>query len=215
MAINSVVTFETVSTAVEALRKEGRRPTNRGIQEKLGGGSLSTIHGHLKKIKAQTPEFSINLDDLTRPVNEAVKSMVKKLYARAIEDKQDEWKNLEDDLEKSSKDLAASNSERDECLERIKELEASLNEYKFELKHTKGELEKENAEHKATKDELVKVRDEAADLRARLDELDKQLEKAKSEVATASAEASDAKMKLTKVKTILEERDRVSGNGGL
>ena len=48
----SVVSDNSVRGARADLVKEGKEPTIRAIQTRLGGGSVSNIHAHLKRIEA-------------------------------------------------------------------------------------------------------------------------------------------------------------------
>jgi chromosome segregation ATPase len=224
MPVSSVVTFETVSAAVEALAAEKRRPTTRAVQEKLGGGSLSTIHVHLKKIKADTPEISLELEDAMRPVLEAVAAMAKAIHEQAGVIQKGQLKDLEDDVDRFSKTLLLVEGEKQTALERIKELERQVSQLQSELQVTKdgwktdkemlqvsqnelAQVKNRSEDWKAAREEVVEYRANVARLEERISERDKEIVRLKEEKEAFKSKLDQVKEQMAKLEGRLEERD--------
>ena len=83
MAVATPATYEAVLKAYHEIQNStGQPPSIRAIQEAIKGGSLETIHRHVKRINQEQPEISINVDDLLKPVLDAAASSTREAFAR-------------------------------------------------------------------------------------------------------------------------------------
>jgi Skp family chaperone for outer membrane proteins len=172
-----IVTYETVAAAAEAIKAEGGKPTNRLIQERLGGGSLSTVHKYLSKILSEPGRLDADLSQEIRPVNDAIAVMARRLHNKVKADLQAKEKALEGDLAKFAQELAKAEKERDEAKEKAAALEKRLARREEELKAEVALAQSALAECKLEKDNamsaMVIALDRADKAEGRIRELEK------------------------------------------
>ncbi|MDR2456846.1 MAG: DNA-binding protein [Deltaproteobacteria bacterium] len=121
-----IVNYETVAAAVQAIKAEGGKPTNRLIQERLGGGSLSTVHKYYSQLLSDPGRVEADFNQEIRPVHDAISVMARRLHAKAKANLETSLKGLEDDLAKFAQELAKTEKERDEAVKKLGDLETQL-----------------------------------------------------------------------------------------
>jgi chromosome segregation ATPase len=176
--IMSVVNIESVTDAFETLQAEGRRPTTRAIQERLRGGSLSTIHAFLKQLKAQAMEIPAELENTLTPLIDAGKQIIKATLTNADSANREKVKDLEEEVESFSRDLLKSENEKMESLEKITELEAQLNMLTSELTLVKESREAEKRSFYEIQEELAQLRLKKEDYKLAREEISSAIERA-------------------------------------
>ena len=103
-------TSDAVASAVEALRAEGLDVTVRAVQERVGGHSVSTIHHHLKRYKAETTAKPFEPGEAYRQLIRAVEDLVKRCVEEATRTLKTEANNLGNDLDTLSQSLVKAES---------------------------------------------------------------------------------------------------------
>jgi chromosome segregation ATPase len=227
----SIINYDSVLAAVEEIRASGQRPTNRAIQTKLGGGSLSTIHGHLKTILAETPEIPVNISDALHPLMETGAALIRQTLTEAEKFNQDRIKGLEEDLDVFSKDLAAAKVEAEMYVNEIGRLGAERNQLESELKLCKESWQKDKEELKEVRSNLARIENRQEDfekaqndlaaarkeieahikvssrLEAQVEDRDKEIEELKQENRKLKTELENSKKEVNQLIGRIEERE--------
>lgn len=171
------VTYEQVVKAAEALKEEGKRPSQRNVIKYLGTGSATTVQKHLNRWEeglvetAQKPKISLD-DDMERAILLGIEKRVS--AARA---------GLEADLADaiaSRDDITAESEEKNTIIDKQNQ---QLDQVRAELQQKTGLIAELRSEIEARRDEVKKAQADARD----------QIEHAKADaqqtIATAKAEA--------------------------
>jgi chromosome segregation ATPase len=165
MTDNYMVTSETVNKAIEALKANGEKVSTRAIRNKLGGGSPNTILKFLQKYKAETPEISIDLGDALRPIMEAASLVAKTIFTKGEEASREGIKELEEDRDYFSAELARSERKNESLQEKFDTIMAKLVRVESDYKIAKENWDKDRSDLKAALDEAAQLRNRAEDLK--------------------------------------------------
>lgn len=158
MARTSNITFGQVAQIADAMKAAGTRPTARAVRERIGSGSMGTIHNLLKQWQGKGPsEDNEEKPDLPQHVTDAIMDFVSTMTGERIEDMTEQLRDAQD----AADDLAREN---DRYYEQLNASEESAYSYRSEIgrlqgiiEQLRGELEKANG---IIQEEKAKVADE-------------------------------------------------------
>lgn len=187
MARTSTITFATVAKIADTMKAAGIRPTSRGIRERIGSGSMGTIHNLLKQWQGKAPgeDEEGETIDIPAHVQKAIADFVQTETAQALEAQSEEMEATREGAD----DLARENERITEALE---EAENIANEMKSQNATAQAMLEAARAELEAAKDELASAQS--------------QLATEKQNAAVALAQNEGLKERIEEYKTTIEQQ---------
>jgi hypothetical protein len=189
-----IVTTESVKQTIQDLKDEGHRISIRTIRDKLGGGSLSTIHAKLKEIDTEIVEIPANTEAKLKPILDASVQLIKTIRKETATVAATEIELLKLNLDTMSEGLATAESERDEALaaaeaQKVANIEL-VGSIKFSEEQRKSTIERcqmleeeltrlkiREPEYLEAKAEAAEARDRAARLEGRLEEIKRKIVK--------------------------------------
>lgn len=205
MARTSNITFGQVAQIADAMKAAGTRPTARAVRERIGSGSMGTIHNLLKQWQGKGPsEDDEDKPDLPQHVTEAIMDFVQTMTAERIEDMADQLR----DAQEAADDLARENERYSEDLENTENIAVGI---RAELARLQGineqlrsQIEKANQmiqeekEKSAIAENLAYgVRQEAAVASAMVQSLEQQLQDAKQSAQDWRGQAETLNKQIT------------------
>lgn len=166
MARTSNITFGQVAAIADAMKAAGNRPTARAVRERIGSGSMGTIHKLLQQWagKASADGDEDDAPELPSSIATTLMDFVSTQVAEACEPLNDELKAAQEENE-----ALANENER---------LEAVIDRLQNERDHAEQRLAAANAQLAMTKDALAGSDSERDDLRCRNTELLRDLDRA-------------------------------------
>lgn len=169
MARTSNITFGQVAQIADAMKAAGNRPTARAVRERIGSGSMGTIHKFLQQWQGNGSAEEIEAPELPESIASALMDFVSTEIATACEPL--------NGLLRHAKEDAAEIALDNERLNRANEqMNADIDNLMRELATAKGQLmtiKDEFAEVKTERDGLrTTVNEQARDI----DRLERQLE---------------------------------------
>jgi hypothetical protein len=187
---NAIATKESIIEAIAKLKAEGLQVSIRAIKDKLGGGSLSTIHAKLKEVNADIPVISVDIEAKLRPFLLAGAELIQSTMREASTAYEASIDQCKLDIETLSEALSSTESEKDSALEELEALKIANLELTTSLKlanelretietdyeRTKAELitiKIREADYLAAKEEAAEARNKAAKLEGRFEELER------------------------------------------
>lgn len=137
MARTSNITFGQVAQIADAMKAAGTRPTARAVRERIGSGSMGTIHNLLKQWQGKGPsEDDEDKPDLPQHVTEAIMDFVQTMTAERIEDMADQLR----DAQEAADDLARENERYSEEIENAENIIIGLRAELARLEGINGQL---------------------------------------------------------------------------
>ncbi|MCG5525962.1 DNA-binding protein [Ectothiorhodospira haloalkaliphila] len=146
MPATPLITYETVASAAEALREEGKTPSVRLVKRYLGGGSPNSILKHLSDWKAGRPLIRVSEIDIDDTVIDGIRQQMARVAEGAAKGAEERAAGVEEDLRTVSEALH-------EAEQRIQALETELAQAREATQTAEREGQKigEMAEHDARK----------------------------------------------------------------
>ena len=195
--LEKIVTDELVSGIADRLAGEGRKVTNRLVWDQIGGGSMTTIAGALRRwrerqqIEAETPAIRIPLPET---VTEAMRAAIERLWKAAQEETQKEIDRLTEAANARVSDAVA---ERDGAL--------------AELQATVEELQSLQSRAAGLETGLQAMQQEGAGLRGELASATERAGQAAARAIEIERRADDLRAELGRVhEDIRAERERLA-----
>jgi hypothetical protein len=189
----SLVSIETVKAAMERLTAAGKSITIRAIQAEIGGGSVSNIHMHLQKIKAEAgPEIPLETDETFKPILNSSREVFKAAVDSATKEHAEKIKSLTLDIETISFDLNKSEEKRhalEEELTKAQRLVAYWDQFSTE----------KNDQVKKLEADLTKINQELGEAKALASREREVADKTAEKLAAVEKELTDTKIKLATV----------------
>jgi chromosome segregation ATPase len=108
------------------LNTAGKPITLRGVRDRIGGGSLSTIQALLKETIGGISEITMDIESKLGPLKSAGAELIRNTLRDASEAQNEALETLRLDNETILKDLGELEIENNELKARLKELEAEL-----------------------------------------------------------------------------------------
>lgn len=187
-----LVTKNSVLETILGLKADAKQDTLRGIRDKLGGGSLSTIHAMRLEIRTESPEIPPSIETKLGPYMNAGAELVRRTVKELNAVHQSQIETLQNDCDAIVEQLSKAEAEALELAARIEELEAKLIERDAAKKmdsetiarlnrvaeQTSSEMIKRSIreeDYKEAKAEATEAREKAAKLEGRLLELERRL----------------------------------------
>lgn len=185
MARTSNITFGQVAQIADAMKAAGTRPTARAVRERIGSGSMGTIHNLLKQWQGKGPgEDNEDKPDLPQHVTEAIMDFVQTMTAERIEDMAEQLR----DAQEAADDMARENERYNEQIEAAEE---TANSYRSEIGRLQGIIEQIRGEIEKA-NQMIQLKDsEIADWRHFTNEA-----RQKAAVAAARQEAADERTRM-------------------
>ena len=142
MPATPLITYETVASAAEALREEGKNPSVRLVKRYLGGGSPNSILKHLNDWKAGRPLIRVSEIDIDDAVIDGIRQQMARVAEGAAKGAEERAAGIEEDLQTVSEALH-------EAEQRIEALEKELAQAREATQAAERERQKiqEMAEH--------------------------------------------------------------------
>lgn len=208
MARTSNITFGQVAAIADAMKAAGNRPTARAVRERIGSGSMGTIHKLLQQWtgKGTADDEEKETAELPAHIANALMDFIGTEIATACEPINDELQQA-----KEAADDIAQDNER---------LFKDIESLHIELDGLRQERAAAQAQLSATKQDLIEanrdratLRDDVTQLRIDLDRAQRQLELLANyapDLATAKtalAESDAKRIEAEKTAAILTERD--------
>jgi hypothetical protein len=189
---SDLVTHQSVNSAINSLKEENRQVSIRAVREKLGGGSLSSIHAMLKKIRAEIPEVPIETEAKLRPLLTVGAELIKTTFEEVATTFRSELDQRTKDLDFFSNSLAISEAAKQETLATIEQRDAFVAELSAGIKQLNERLEAATNSLEESNNRLIRMKireedflmakkeaaeacDRAARLEGRLEEIERKL----------------------------------------
>lgn len=155
MARTSNITFGQVAQIADAMKAAGNRPTARAVRERIGSGSMGTIHKLLQQWQGKGSEADEETEaaELPNHIQSALMDFIGTEIATACEPLNEELQIAKSDLEEIALDNERLNRAYDQQCADVERLMS-------ELENTKGQLmtiKDEFAEVKTEKERLQSV----------------------------------------------------------
>lgn len=172
------LTQEQVFQCAEQLVQEGKNPTIAALRERLGSGSITTIHKYLVQWKTQrqqkTASPALSSSDFPT-ILRAVQAEIDRAVAQVLPPLQEEIVSLKNEAAEWAREIERLESERESLREQLALMTSERNalegrmigrteELTREMEHLRQELEKERKEK-------AEAREKAAELRGRLTQI--------------------------------------------
>ena len=169
MARTSNITFAQVAQIADTMKAAGTRPTARAVRERIGSGSMGTIHKLLQQWagKAAPDDEDGEGPELPSSIASALMDFVSTQVAEACEPLTEEL-----NAAKASADALAENNER--LFKYIESMETEVDKHREEKAALSAKLEQ-------TRSILADHESEVFKLRAQVSELLRDLDKARTE----------------------------------
>lgn len=187
MARETSITFGQVAQIADTLKASGQKPTSRAIRERIGSGSMGTIHKLLQQWKGKAAPDTEDTDapELPSAVIKTLTDWIATAAAEATETASDQIDEMKDEAAQ----LAADNEQLNALIESMQE---QLNDYRGEIGKLSGMVEANRAE--------LKKASERDDLKtAALDAAQEQIHRAEERAAAAEEIRANLKAALIKI----------------
>lgn len=193
MARETTITFGQVAQIADTLKASGQKPTSRAIRERIGSGSMGTIHKFLQQWKGKAAPDTEDTDapEIPSAVIKTLTDWIATAAAEATETASDQI----DEMKEEAAQLAADNEQLNALIESMHE---QLNDYRGEIGKLSGMIE-------ANKAELKKASERDDQKTAALEAAQEQIHRA--EERAAAAEEIRANLKTAQAK-IEEQQQR-------
>lgn len=155
MARTSNITFGQVAQIADAMKAAGNRPTARAVRERIGSGSMGTIHKLLQQWQGKGNEGDEEKEaaELPNHIQSALMDFIGTEIATACEPLNEELQQAKADLEEIALDNEGLNKAFDQEAAEVVKLTAELGNAKGQLMTIKDEF----AEVKSEKERLQSV----------------------------------------------------------
>lgn len=196
------VTYDQVVAVVEILLAEGKRPTLRGIRERLGSGSPNSIQEHLRTWEKSKPRPGSVALELSPGFLAAFTAEIERQRAAALTAVQTELSEQQERSDDLGKYANALEAERDQLKAQIEDLTTQRDRIGGELQSAKAQIEKLEAE-------VTHFQQAAEGTRIELAKTQLQLESfpaLQAQVTDLRAENRELLQRATVAETRLEER---------
>lgn len=170
MARTSNITFGQVAAIADAMKAAGTRPTARALRERIGSGSMGTIHNLLKQWsgKANENEDDSEAAELPSHIQSALMDFIGTEIATACEPINEE--------------LQAAKEAADDIAQDNERLNRAYDEQGKDLQHCQQERAAAMAQLNLTRDVLASHESEVFKLRAQVTELLRDLDRSQRQV---------------------------------
>ena len=182
--LDKIVTDELVFSIADRLTAEGRKVTNRVLWDHIGGGSMTTIAGALRRwrerqqIRSELPAERMALPE---SVGLALRGAVEQLWAAAQGETQREIDRL---TEVSNARVAEAVAERDSALAELQATVEELQAAQVRLGELQGELQDARREGEEVHAELVRATEQAGQAEVRAVEIERRADDLRAELLT-------------------------------
>lgn len=189
MARTTQITFSQVAQIADTMKAAGHRPTARALRERIGSGSMGTIHKLLQQYNGSASEER-EVADLPDSIATALMDFLQTEVATACEPIQ----ALLQESKEAAEALASENERLEDVIERlqVERDEAQRNQAVSASLHRREQIE-----HDECKAELTKTRELVSELRRDLDTRTRQVEM----LASYQPELAATKEKLAESET--------------
>lgn len=187
MARTSNITFGQVASIADAMKAAGSRPTARSIRERIGSGSMGTIHGFLKQWEGKAPAGDEDSKgrELPSSIQNALMDFIGIEIATACEPLANELATEKE----GAKALCEENERLESVIDRLQNERDTAQVMEKQCAALLGKCENDLSE---SRDEVTSLRKENANLQRELDLCKRQLEM----LASYAPELSQAKADL-------------------
>jgi chromosome segregation ATPase len=191
------ITFETVFEVYKAIEAEGVQPTVRGVQARLGEGAVSTIHGHVKRIREELSVIPQETEDNFRPLLRVAAELFSSGLKENTKNLISEIDLLKNDLDFVTQSLSKEESRTKEALSIITDKESEIAKLSAEIKLMKEVYDTSKADLERARDDLTRQTIHEEDYQA-----------AKAEAAVAKSEAIEARERAARLEGLLAGVER-------
>lgn len=192
MARTSNITFGQVAAIADAMKAAGTRPTARAVRERIGSGSMGTIHKLLQQWQGKGNETDEDSEPAELPahIQNALMDFIGTEIATACEPL-----NMELEAAKEAAEDIALDNER---------LHSAFDMLMIDLDRTREERAAAMAQLNLTRDTLAASDTERDELRSRITELLRDLDRSQRQTEMMASYATD----LDKARTALTQSER-------
>jgi chromosome segregation ATPase len=191
----SLVTYDTVKEAADALEADGQRASVRNVRQFLGGGSPNAISLHLNERKAGRPSITDSAYEIPEGFLEAVRELLRGVGEKAGKLSEEKAAALQDDL------LLLQ--------EEVTELESDKRGLAVRIDEQTGELAHRDRQISRLGDDLDRVKQAAAENNERLTR-EKQAERERADVL--ADRLAKAESQLETLAGVERERDNLKAD---
>jgi colicin import membrane protein len=212
------VTFQQVAAAADEMLGQGVEPSNRLVRERLGTGSLNTIHRHFITWGEARPRHVVGIPELPASVTKAFASEIERavaevraLGAHALTQSQTESSDLaqeaavlEDERDFLLDRVATLTSEKEQALELALERQEIIDRQAAEIERERkfvGDAQTEAAFHRLKAEEC---HEKTRGIGNERDQLSKELDATKQALHTSEVNVAifEAKLNASEVRTL-------------
>ena len=187
--LEKIVTDERVFDIADRLMGEGRKVSNRMVWDQVGGGSMTTIAGALRRwrerqqLKAEPPAARTPLPDA---VASAMRDAVERLWGAAQEETQKEIDRL---TQAMNARVAEAVAERDSALAELQSTVEELQDVQDRAAEVEAELRGAHQAGEALRAELASAVERAGRAEARAVEIERRADGLQAELGRVHGEA--------------------------
>ena len=199
--LEKIVTDELVSGIADRLAGEGRKVTNRLVWDHIGGGSMTTIAGALRRwrerqqIEAETPAIRTPLPET---VAEAMRTAIERLWKAAQEETQKEIDRLTEAANARVSDAVA---ERDGALAELQATVEELQSLQSRSAGLENDLQAARQVGEGLRGELASAAERAGQAAARAIEIERRADDLHAELGRVHDDAKAERERLAEALT--------------
>lgn len=207
MARTSQITFGQVATIADAMKAAGNRPTARAVRERIGSGSMGTIHKLLQQWQGNGSAEEIEAAELPESIASALMDFVSTEVATACEPLNTQLRHAKETADEIALDNERLNKAYEQQAADIEHLMNELASAKGQLMTIKDEYSEVKTERDSLKttvsdqlreiDNLQRQRDLFAALPLEIAEIKRRLEVTESQYAIADKDRAVLKASIT------------------
>ncbi|WP_247351335.1 DNA-binding protein [Ralstonia pseudosolanacearum] len=184
------ISYEQVADAAKALVAEQLRPTLSAVRERLGSGSMNTIHRHLTAWQGQQKPAARKLGDLNPRVLAALGSEISRAADDAAADAEAALAQVMNENAVLASTGEALEAERDALTQELQQVATERDKLAGKAAEQAAEIDRLNTEAERERAELASVRRALAQVELRLEavpHLERDLSELRTQMATEQA----------------------------
>lgn len=184
------ISYEQVAHAAEALVAEQLKPTLTAVRERLGSGSMNTIHRHLSAWQGQQKPAARKLSDLNPRVLAALGNEISRAADDAVADAEASLAQVMSENAVLASTGEALEAERDALTQELQQVATERDKLAGKAAEQAAEIDRLNTEAERERAELASVRRALAQVELRLEavpHLERDLNELRAQLAAEQA----------------------------
>ncbi|MDD2539731.1 MAG: DNA-binding protein, partial [Desulfuromonadaceae bacterium] len=163
------VSFDEVAAVADSMMAEGLTPTIRIVRERLGTGSLNTIHNHLTAWREALPQFTSEMIELPATIATAFSKEIGRAKSEAKAESEARLVIFQTEAAELAADGKKREDEREVLLEELKVITTDREMLRGTLQEQSGEIDRLTKENDRERYAAEQARTEVAQIRNKID----------------------------------------------